>query len=225
MIGHSLELDDLKKISSPKKIVVLFEKLGYDFQIEHLDIEELEIPNYCSEAINNAYKIYNPKKEELQVFLLELGQEKFQTHRKDQEKIITIFKTISKNKNDFLLIGTKQYNKLIIVASHSRENTTLKNSIKWWLIDCKKPNFCDIYWIENVALNYWKSTEELTYKDNTEAGYDPDREPPNATFTEDSIQLYYKQINNFPRLHPEEEINLAHQINELLALEEITDCA
>ena len=221
MIGHSLELDDLKKISSPKKIVVLFEKLGYDFQIEHLDIEELEIPNYCSEAINNAYKIYNPKKEELQVFLLELGQEKFQTHRKDQEKIITIFKTISKNKNDFLLIGTKQYNKLIIVASHSRENTTLKNSIKWWLIDCKKPNFCDIYWIENVALNYWKSTEELTYKDNTEAGYDPDREPPNATFTEDSIQLYYKQINNFPRLHPEEEINLAHQINELLALEEI----
>ena len=30
MIGHSLEVDDLKKISSPKKIVALFEKLGYN---------------------------------------------------------------------------------------------------------------------------------------------------------------------------------------------------
>lgn len=31
MIGYILELDDLKKISSLKKIVVLFEKFGFNF--------------------------------------------------------------------------------------------------------------------------------------------------------------------------------------------------
>ncbi|MDE5109980.1 MAG: hypothetical protein O4753_01415, partial [Trichodesmium sp. St7_bin2_1] len=119
MIGHTLELDDIKKISSPTKIVALFEKLGYNFQMEYLDIEELKLPNYYSEVVDNAYRIYNPKKKELQVFLFELGQEKFETHRKEQEKIITIFKIISRNKKKSLLIGTKKYNKLIIVAPHS----------------------------------------------------------------------------------------------------------
>ncbi len=221
MIGHSLELDDLKKISSPKKIVALFEKLGYNFQVEHLDIEQLELPNYCSEAIDNAYRIYNPKKEELQVFLLELGQEKFQTHCKEQEKIITIYQTISRSKNNFLLLGTKNYNKLIIVAPLSRENTNIKISIKWWLIDCKNPTYYDTYWLENVALNHWESTEELTNKYNAKCSYDPDREPPTATFTEDSIQLYHKEINKVSRLRAEEEVYLAHQIDELLGLEKI----
>ncbi len=66
-----------------------------------------------------------------------------------------------------------------------------------------------------------ESTEEFTNKYNTESSYDPDREPPTATFTEDSIQIYHKQINNLPRLRAEEEIHLAHQIDELLALERI----
>ena len=221
MIGHTLELDDIKKISSPTKIVALFEKLGYNFQMEYLDTEELKLPNYYSEVVDNAYRIYNPKKKELQVFLFELGQEKFETHRKEQEKIITIFQIISRNKKKSLLIGTKKYNKLIIVAPHSRENTNLKISVRWWLIDCKNPCYYDTYWLENVAINHWKSTEGFTNKDKSEGNYDPDKQPPNGTFIEDSMQLYYKQINNISRLHPEEEIHLAHLIDELLALEEI----
>ena len=221
MIGHTLELDDLKKISSPKKIVALFEKLGFNFQIEHLDIEQLELPSYCRETIDNTYKIYNPNQEELQVFLLELRQEKFKTNYKEQERIITISQGILRNKNNFLLIATKKYNKLIIVAPHRRENQNIKISIKWWLIDCQNPNYYDTYWLENVAINNCEPTEELTNKHNSEGSYDPDIEPPTGTFTEDSIQLYYKQVNSFARLHPEEEIHLAHQIDGLLALEKI----
>lgn len=93
--------------------------------------------------------------------------------------------------------------------------------IKWWLIDCKNPSYYDTYWLESVAINYWEFTEELTNKYNAESSYNPDIEPATATFTEDSIQHYHKQINQVPRLGAEEEIHLAHQIDELLALERI----
>jgi len=65
-----------------------------------------------------------------------------------------------------------------------------------------------------------ESTEAFTNKYNTEGSYNPDREPPTATFTEDSIQVHHKQINQVPRLRAEEEIHLAHQIDELLALQQ-----
>ncbi|NET41007.1 MAG: sigma-70 family RNA polymerase sigma factor [Okeania sp. SIO2B3] len=95
--------------------------------------------------------------------------------------------------------------------------------IKWWLIDCKNPTYYDTYWLENITRNDWESTEEFTNKKPAERSYDQDIEPPTATFSEDSIQLYYKEINKIPRLRPEEEINLAHQIDELLALEQIRE--
>ncbi|MEM1169162.1 MAG: sigma-70 family RNA polymerase sigma factor [Cyanobacteria bacterium P01_H01_bin.35] len=219
MIGHSLELDDIRKISSKKKIVTLFEKLGYNFQLEHLDIQELELSSYWSEIVYDAYKIHNYEENDLEVFLLELGLEAFKTNPKLQEKIITIYQTLSRSKKKKLLICTKKYNQLVIVAPQSREHRNLQ--IKWWLIDCKNPSYYDTYWLENVALNSWEYTEEFTNKDNTESSYDIDKEPPIATFTEDSIQLYHKQINQVPRLGAEEEIHLAHQIDELLALERI----
>ncbi|NEQ35166.1 MAG: hypothetical protein F6K40_02100 [Okeania sp. SIO3I5] len=98
MIGHSLELEDLRKISSPKKIVALFEKLGYNFQLENLDIEQLELPSYWSETIYDAYKIHNDEEDDLEVFLLELGLEALKTNPKLQEKIITIYQILSKSK-------------------------------------------------------------------------------------------------------------------------------
>ncbi len=98
MIGHSLELDDIKKISSPTKIVALFEKLGYNFQLEHLDIEQLKLPSYWSEIVYDAYKIHNYEEDDLEVFLLELGLEEFKTNPKLQEKIITIYQTLSRSK-------------------------------------------------------------------------------------------------------------------------------
>ena len=98
MIGHSLELDDLIKISSPKKIVALFEKLGYNFQLEHLNTAQLELPSYWSEIIYDAYKIHNDEEDDLEVFLLELGLEAFQTNPKLQEKIITIYQILSRIK-------------------------------------------------------------------------------------------------------------------------------
>ncbi len=98
MIGHSLELDDLIKISSPKKIVVLFEKLGYNFQLKHLDTAQLELPSYWSETVYDAYKIHNYEEDDLEIFLLELELEAFQTNPKLQEKIITIYQTLSRGK-------------------------------------------------------------------------------------------------------------------------------
>ncbi|NEP82409.1 MAG: sigma-70 family RNA polymerase sigma factor [Okeania sp. SIO3B3] len=106
-----------------------------------------------------------------------------------------------------------------MVAHQTIENINVK--IKWWLIDCKNPTYYDTYWLENITRNDWESTEEFINKEPIKLSYDQDIEPPTATFTQDSIQLYHKEINKIPRLRPEEEINLAHQIDELSALEQI----
>ncbi|NEQ76466.1 MAG: hypothetical protein F6K24_11280 [Okeania sp. SIO2D1] len=98
MIGHSLEIDDLKKINSPKKIVALFNKLSYNLQLENLEIEQLELPTSCSGYIDNVYKIHSDEEDNLEIFLLELLQAEFQTNRKLQEKIITISQNLPKSK-------------------------------------------------------------------------------------------------------------------------------
>ncbi|MDY7008356.1 MAG: hypothetical protein SWX82_31645 [Cyanobacteriota bacterium] len=101
MIGHSLEIDDLKKINSPKEIVALFNKLGYNLQLEKLEIEELELPVSCSALIDNIYKINSDEEGNLEIFLFELLQKEFKTHRKLQDKIISISQNLpqSKKKN------------------------------------------------------------------------------------------------------------------------------
>ncbi|NES64423.1 MAG: sigma-70 family RNA polymerase sigma factor [Okeania sp. SIO2D1] len=108
-----------------------------------------------------------------------------------------------------------------MVALQTIKNINIK--IKWWLIDCENPTYYDTYWLENITRNDWKSTEEFINKEPAKSSYDQDIEPPTATFTEDSIQFYHKEINKIPRLRAEEEINLAHQIDELLALEQIRE--
>ncbi|NES03503.1 MAG: hypothetical protein F6K22_12005 [Okeania sp. SIO2F4] len=76
----------------------MFQKLGYDFQLEYLDTAELELPSYWSETVYDTYKIYNYEEDDLEVFLLELGLEAFQTNPKLQEKIITIYQILSRIK-------------------------------------------------------------------------------------------------------------------------------
>ncbi|GFZ95718.1 hypothetical protein [Okeania sp. KiyG1] len=101
MIGHSLEIDDLKKVNSPKKIVALFNKLGYNLQLENLEIEELELPVSYSASIDNLYRINSNEEDNLEIFLFELLQKEFKTHRRLQDKIITISQNLpqSKKKN------------------------------------------------------------------------------------------------------------------------------
>ena len=101
MIGHLLERDDLKKITSPKNLGALFVKFGYTFQVDYLEVEQLDIPTSCSIAIDDAYRIYSDEENDLEVFLLELREAEFQTNLQLQEKIITISQSLStiKKKN------------------------------------------------------------------------------------------------------------------------------
>lgn len=219
MIGESLELDDIKKISSPNKIAALFEKLGYNFQAEHLDIEQLELPTQCDEAICDAYRIYDDEKDNLQVLLFELRAQEFRKDYTTYNRMIAIAGSLYQSTDNFLLVGTKNYHQLLVVIPEKLENINLK--AKWWLIDCKKPNYYDTYWLENATRtkSQSKSQEILTNQDRNQSSYDIDEEPPTATFTEDSIQFYQQEIHKISRLRAEEETNLASQIEELLELE------
>ncbi|MDJ0552906.1 MAG: sigma-70 family RNA polymerase sigma factor [Microcoleaceae cyanobacterium MO_207.B10] len=221
MIGQSLDLNDIKQISSPKQIVALFEKLGYNFQAEQLNIEQLKLPTECDEAICDAYKIYDDEKDNLQVLLFELRPEKFQKDCKLYNLMRGIAHTLYESTDNFLLIGTKNYHQLVIVTPEKINNKldNINLRAKWWLIDCKNPNSYDTYWLETAAhTKQSKSQQIFTNQYNYQPGYNLDEEPPEATFTEDSIIFYQQEINKISRLRAEEESNLACQIDELLVL-------
>lgn len=221
MIGHSLELSDIKTISSPKQIATLFEKLGYNFQVEQLDIKQLELPTNCDEAICDAYRIYDEAKDDLQVLLFELRPEELKTNSKLHGRMANIAQSIYKSTKKILLIGTNNYHQLVIVIPQKIDNKLEKIDcqIKWWIIDCKNPTYYDTYWLEKAAHTKFESPEIFTNQYNNEPSYDLDEEPQTATFTEDSIRFYQQKINQISRLRGDEETHLARQIDELLALE------
>ncbi|MGK7920864.1 MAG: hypothetical protein AB4080_12750 [Trichodesmium sp.] len=98
MIGHLLEKDDIKKISSPKHLGALFAKLGYNFQVDYLEVEQLDMPTSFGVAIDGGYKIYSDEENDLEVFLLELREAEFQTNPQLQQQIITISQSLSLSK-------------------------------------------------------------------------------------------------------------------------------
>lgn len=221
MIGQSLDLDDIKKISSPKQIMGLFEKLGYNFQVENLDIKQLELPTQLDDSIYDAYRIYDEQKDDLQVLLFEFRPEDFIKNYKIHDRMITIAESLYKITDNFLLVGTKNYHQLVVVIPEKTSNTLEKKNIKakWWLIDCESPNYYDTYWLENAVHTKSKYHKTFINHYDNKPEYDPDEEPPTATFTEDSIRFYQQEINKISRLRAEEETHLASQIEELLELE------
>lgn len=221
MIGQILELEDIKEANSPKNVAALFDKLGYNTEIDLLDIDALELPTRWDEAICDAYLISDSNNPNLKILLFELRPEEFKSDILIYNWMKTIANSLSKTTPNFLLIATQKYLELVILNlyQHSEDIGNFKQIIKWWKIDCKNPVYYDLYWLENIIGDrFFSARKNQLEKDTIEGGYDPNEEPFTALYTEESLVLHPRKILQIYRLSAERELELARQIDDLLIL-------
>ena len=147
MIGTVLEIEDLKRADSPEKIAAWFEKLGYKVEIDKTNIEGLELPTRCDEAICDGRSLMLRENPKLEIFLLELRPEEFKSDRSIHYRLLTILNSLWKPDSNLLLIATQNYRQFAIAIPKTNTETATgqKLPIKWWQIDRKNPTNYDLY--------------------------------------------------------------------------------
>jgi adenine-specific DNA-methyltransferase len=137
---HLLDVDDVRGLTNPDNLVSLFQKLGYttSSQALALSVKDLELPAKSEAAIESCYLIadHTTGIESLQVLLFQLGPEEVAI-----ERMRSIAKSLSRSASDFLLIGTRDFNQMLLINPRQRldENMCLRFSCRTLLIDRTKP--------------------------------------------------------------------------------------
>ena len=134
MIGQVLELEDIKRANSPQKIAAWFEKLGYNVEVEQVDIDALGLPTRCDEAICDALSITNFDLPDLQILLLELREEEFRSDRAIHYRLLTIANSLYKTESNVLLIATKNYKEFVIASPRKKSDTPSSSKLKICLL-------------------------------------------------------------------------------------------
>lgn len=162
MAKRLLQLDDIKDIKEPNKIASLFQKLGYNASAQQLDVKDLELSPRSTEAIWKSYLIANQGKNELQVLLFQLHEQEFSSPSIASNRMRAIANSLCKRPSNFLLLGTKDYDQLMLVNPRqtSDDRMNVKTSIRKLLIDRTNPTAYDRDRLEAIAVQS-KSPQEL----------------------------------------------------------------
>ncbi|PSF34956.1 type II restriction endonuclease [Aphanothece hegewaldii CCALA 016] len=174
MPARLLQLDHLKTLRNPSEIANLFQRLGYNAEAQPLPIDDLALPTRSTEAIWDAHLIADQSKgtESLQVLLFHLREQEFASPSIASSRMRAIAKSLSSRASNYLLLGTKDYNQLMLVNPRvNRDNKdkfdNLKVSIRKLLIDRNNPTPYDRDRLEAIAVN-GQSPNSL-YKTHCEA--------------------------------------------------------
>ena len=169
MATRLLQLDDIRQIQTPDKIASLFQKLGYNACSDRLDVKDLELPPRSTEATKNAYLIANQGQSELQVLLFHLQPQEFSTPSLASNRMRSIATSLCRRPSNFLLLGTKDYNQLMLVNPRKNfdERMNLKVGIRKLLIDRTNPTAYDRDRLEAIAVG--KQTPQELYTSQCEA--------------------------------------------------------
>lgn len=153
IVSRLLQLDDVRQIETPEKIAYLFHKLGYNASAQPLAVDDLELPVKSAEAIGNAYLIADQGRGALQVLLFQLQGEEFSSPSIASSRMRAIAQSLYKRPSDFLLLGTKDYNQLMLVNPRKSFDAqmNLRVSIRKLLIDRTNPTNYDRDRLEAIA--------------------------------------------------------------------------
>jgi adenine-specific DNA-methyltransferase len=162
MATRLLQLDDLRQVQTPDKIASLFHKLGYNARSSELDVRDLELPARSTEAVWKSYLIANQGKNELQVLLFHLHPQEFSSPSVASNRMRSIASSLCKRPSNFLLLGTQDYNQLMLVNPRKSfdEQMNLKVGIRKLLIDRTNPTNYDRDRLEAIAAHH-KNPQEL----------------------------------------------------------------
>lgn len=204
-----LTLEDIQNADSPKRIVALFRKLGYDAAVEPVNLAELELPCSYAEMVQEAYLIGDVGDGGLQVLLFELASSKLLSSMRAISPSFTT-RNSYQGKTAFLLLGTFEYQQLIVVNPREGES-------KYWQIDLITPSYYDLHRLEAIAA---VTTDPEELYDIQEEAFDfINKRYSRQSYTTDSLRVYLRQIGPIPLLKAAEEIELAAKIADLVALE------
>ena len=216
MATRLLQLDDIRQLQTPDKIAFLFQKLGYNAQSSQLDIKDLELPARSTEAIWNAYLIANQGDSELQVLLFHLQSQEFSSPTVASNRMKAIATSLGKRPSNFLLLGTSNYNQLMVVNPRKSFDAqmNLEVGIRKLVIDRTSPTNYDRDRLEAIAAR-GKSPQEL-YQTQCEAF---DVEKLTKQFFKgykdlfERVQQVVKQHNHHPYFNDDAR---AHQFSQRL---------
>ncbi|MCT7951724.1 BREX-1 system adenine-specific DNA-methyltransferase PglX [Ancylothrix sp. C2] len=148
-----LQLDDVRNINNPDKIASLFQKLGYNAAAQSLNVEDLQLPVRCADAIKDVYLIADEGNAGLQVLLFQLHAEEWVSPSVASGRMKAIANSMGRRSTHFLLLATRDFNQLMLVNPRKSFDAemNLKTSIYNLLIDRKNPTNYDRDRLEAIA--------------------------------------------------------------------------
>lgn len=164
-----IKLDDLRALNTPENITNLFRQLGYNDIGDPLDVEDLDLSPRNTEAIKNAYLIADQEEGGLQVLLLQLYPEEWETSSVASTRMKAIANQVVRRETEFLLLATKDYNELLLVNPRKTfdDNQNIKVNICKLLLDRTNPTAYDRDRLEAIAVKN-QSAKEI-YRTQCEA--------------------------------------------------------
>ena len=154
-----LQLDNVRDTDSPEKVANLFQILGYNILLtaQPLSVKDLELPARSAEAIWDAHLIADHSRgaHSLQVLLFQLAGAEWETPSAASGRMRSIAQSLSRRPSNFLLLGTKNYDQLMLVNPRKSLDAqgNLKVGIRKLLIDRTKPTNYDRDRLEAIAAH------------------------------------------------------------------------
>ncbi len=170
-----LQLDDIPSMTNPAKVTEVFRKLGYKTLGQSVDVDNLQLSSHSAEAIYDAHLIAEQKSQnralpDLQVLLLTLRPEEWESASVASSRMKAIATSLAKKPDNYLLIGTNQgHDRLLLVNPRKSSDTqgNVKVSIRKLLIDRAIPTAYDRDRLEAIAVRNLNPQE--LYKAHCEA--------------------------------------------------------
>jgi hypothetical protein len=175
MADRKLQLDDINNATSPAKVTELFRKLGYETLGQSLDVDDLQLSPRSAQAIYDAHLIADQKTKnrafpDLQVLLLTLQPEEWESPSVASGRMKAIATSLAKKPDNYLLIGTNQNHDRLLLVNPRKSSDAQGNvrvNIRKLLIDRAIPTAYDRDRLEAIAVRNLNPQE--LYKAHCEA--------------------------------------------------------
>lgn len=220
MSQRLLQLDDVRNINNPDKVVDLFQKLGYNTfnNAQSLAVKDLELSSKSDDAIEESYLIadHSQAANSLQVLLFQINEDEWRTAGTASNRMRSIAQGLSRRPSNFLLLGTSNFKQIMFV--NPRKNfdiqMNLRVGIRKLLVERTKPTAYDRDRLEAMAA---KGLDPLSLYNAQCAAFDVEK------LTKEFYQGYqalFKQVKqairqNNPHPYFEDESRL-HQFSQRL---------
>jgi RNA polymerase sigma factor (sigma-70 family) len=213
-----LQLSDITTINNPESLSQIFLKLGYENCFGELAPQDLELTHKQTESVYRSYLLSSYQQSDLQVILFEL---KWDELPQLTFRLRAIAKNLSQRSTFFLVLGTTDYEELLIVTTIKKFNREMELEIitKSTVIKLKNTEIFDVNLFEKLATVGQDARHLYHYQHQLLTFASSRKKDKEKSF--DTLGSYLKTIGKIKLLEAEQEILLARKIQQLYHLDKI----